>query len=233
MRGSILVFVSLAGVACGMTLVWLAMRSVLGVGGYCAEGGPYEIRQHCPSGAWLAFPGIWGGLIFAGMYAWQAAKNGAASLVVLFWSALFMSLGYNFLDFGIRPAGESGLAWGALIPGVVFVMMGGIPLLWAVPYLARQVSGRADAARPSVPQMREQLMRVRRARAGARRGASVSTPAAESFGSDGPWIQGPVHPQGAGVVSELERLDALHRSGALDDEEYELAKRRVLDPGQT
>jgi len=29
-------------------------------------------------------------------------------------------------------------------------------------------------------------------------------------------------------VSELERLDGLHRSGALDDEEFRLAKERLL-----
>jgi hypothetical protein len=33
------------------------------------------------------------------------------------------------------------------------------------------------------------------------------------------------------LVTELERLDALHRSGGLDDREYEAAKRRILGTG--
>jgi len=36
----------------------------------------------------------------------------------------------------------------------------------------------------------------------------------------------------AGVVTELERLAALHRRGAVDDREFALAKSRLLDDGR-
>jgi adenylate kinase family enzyme len=41
----------------------------------------------------------------------------------------------------------------------------------------------------------------------------------------------PVHQDDAGVVSELERLSALHSAGALNDEEFRAAKARVLGAG--
>lgn len=42
------VVLSLAGVACGLTLMFLAMRSVMLVGGFCAEGGPFVIQRSAP-----------------------------------------------------------------------------------------------------------------------------------------------------------------------------------------
>ena len=39
--------------------------------------------------------------------------------------------------------------------------------------------------------------------------------------------QGPAQ-NGAGIVSQLERLAALHSSGALDDEEFRAAKARII-----
>lgn len=41
----------------------------------------------------------------------------------------------------------------------------------------------------------------------------------------------PDEPRGAQLVSALERLAAQHASGALGDEEYRVAKARVLDAG--
>ena len=40
------VFLSLAGVACGMTLLFLGMRAVMEIGGACAEGvSPYAVAR--------------------------------------------------------------------------------------------------------------------------------------------------------------------------------------------
>jgi hypothetical protein len=38
-------FLSLAGVACGLTWLYLGMRSVMEIGGACASGGPYEVAH--------------------------------------------------------------------------------------------------------------------------------------------------------------------------------------------
>ena len=48
---------------------------------------------------------------------------------LLAWPALFLSLGWNFLEFGFDPPGEDdGLVWGWIVCGVVFWLMGGLPL---------------------------------------------------------------------------------------------------------
>jgi hypothetical protein len=61
---------------------------------------------------------VWKGSTIGGPY---------AALPLLAWPALFLSLGWNFLEFGVQPPG-GGLAWGWLVPGVMFVLMGGGPL---------------------------------------------------------------------------------------------------------
>ena len=43
-------FVSLAGVAAGLTALFLGMRRVMEIGGFCAEGGPFVIQHPCPEG---------------------------------------------------------------------------------------------------------------------------------------------------------------------------------------
>ena len=45
---------------------------------------------------------IWGGLIFTGLYVFVAANYGVPTIVSLAWPALFISLGYNFFDYGIH-----------------------------------------------------------------------------------------------------------------------------------
>jgi hypothetical protein len=102
LRGSLGVFVTLAGVTCAMTLVFMAMRAVMEIGGRCGQGGPYVISKPCPKGIPLVIlGGIWGGLIFAGLYVWRAAKSGIPSFVGLLWPALFLSLGWNSLQYGV------------------------------------------------------------------------------------------------------------------------------------
>jgi len=54
LRATIFIGLSLAGVACALTMVYLSMRSVMDVGGFCAEGGPFEIETHCSQGV----PGV-------------------------------------------------------------------------------------------------------------------------------------------------------------------------------
>ncbi|RJP33622.1 MAG: hypothetical protein C4536_03965 [Actinobacteria bacterium] len=136
------------GFAFLLTCLFLAMRGVMDLGGMVAVGGPYEIAHPAP-GYWWIFPvaiigciaivfvsvGIFplgGGSMSqvaspfpnAGML---SASDSKASLVaVLFWPAIFLSLGWNFLEYGFFKA--EGLAWGWAVCGVVFVAMGGFPL---------------------------------------------------------------------------------------------------------
>lgn len=115
--------------AAGLTLLWLGMRAVMEIGGYCASGGPYEIRRECPDGTGLIFLGIFAGLVGTGLTA-VGTFAGGPQLWTLAWPALFCSLGWNFLEYGIDPPPpEHGPVWGWLICAVTFLAMGGIPLV--------------------------------------------------------------------------------------------------------
>lgn len=245
---SVGVFVSLAGVSAAITMVFLGMRSVMAIGGACAEGGPFTPARPCPKGIPLVMVGgIWLGLIFAGLYVWQSIREGAPSLAVLLWPALFLSLGWNFLEFGVNPRREgAGLDGGWLVCAVVFLLMGAIPLVLALPSLVRRFRG--IESRSGLTGALRTLggpYRIRFPtpaffdRFDPRARARVETAAAPEPGPS-PSSDAPVGASGPGsgppgrsgdLVSQLERLAALHRAGALDDQEYEAAKREVLASG--
>ncbi|HLA67571.1 MAG TPA: SHOCT domain-containing protein [Acidimicrobiia bacterium] len=198
---------SLALVTASLTALFLGMRAVMDIGGACASGGPYVPVRPCPSGVPLVMVGgIWIGMIMAAVYASTNAGTGIPSFAGLFWPGLFMSLGWNFLDYAFDPPGGGGIVWGWLIPGAIFMAMGGIPLAWVLRSLGKPGGG--DVRSLLAPPGGRVVARMVR---GVRAGAAASP--------------------GGGVVEELERLDALRRSGAVDDEEYRLAKRRLLGGG--
>ncbi len=112
-----------------LTLLYLSMRAVMDVGGFCAEGGPYEIRQHCPQGVgWIVPVSIFGMIASVGIGILGVFRQGGPRPYVFAWSALFLALGWNFLEYGFDPPG-GGTSGGWLVCGVVFVVMGGAPLL--------------------------------------------------------------------------------------------------------
>lgn len=230
--GSLMVFVGLAGTTVGLTVLYLGMRAVMSIGGFCAEGGPFVIEQHCPDGVpGLMIGGIWGGIIFAGVYAWQVFKNSIPSFLGLLWPALFLSLGWNFLEFGLDPPGGGGLAWGWLICAVFFVLMGGLPLIWAAKVMTRRFRGEpASGVFGSVGDVRKARAQlsslVRAARQASETVTTVDIGANQMSSGDEPGSTDD-------LVSVLERLDSLRRSGALDAVEYEEAKRRVLERGSS
>ena len=210
-----------------MTLLFLGARAVMDIGGACASGGPYVPRVECPEGVPLVIvAGFWGGLFCLGLYARATSKHGVPKLVAFAWPALFLSLGWNFFEYGIDPPFGEGLVWGWLICGVLFAAMGGFPLFWmAKPVLVQFARGGPDAppqAQVLVPTKRK----VKELRAVAKAGSQPQQPA------PAPQASGPA-PQVSDsgderMVDELERLSALHGSGALSADEYERAKRRIL-----
>ena len=64
----------------------------------------------------------------------------------LAWPGLFLSLGWNFLEFSFAPPG-GGFAWGWLVCGVVFVLMGGLPLLLAFKSVREKIKSRLRSGR--------------------------------------------------------------------------------------
>jgi hypothetical protein len=200
-RGSILVFLAIGGASASLTVLVVAMRAVLNIGGSCASGGAFQIAHPCPGHVAALMPAaIWGGLIFAGLYVFLVMHYSVPSLISLAWPALFLSLGYNFLDYAIH--GQSGL----FIVGAVFVLMGGVPLLWALPHLWRVYArGQQDDPKP---------WHV------ATTGVAVSN----AFDLLNRLGKSPSED----MTDSLQRLDDLHKSGALDDLEYAKAKDRVI-----
>ncbi|HEV2815152.1 MAG TPA: SHOCT domain-containing protein [Solirubrobacteraceae bacterium] len=207
-------FLSLAGLACGLTWLYLGMRSVMEIGGACAEGGPYVIAQPCPDGVpFFMVGGIFGGLICVGLFVWASSGLGGSygTLAAFAWPALFLSLGWNFAEFAVDPPGEEqGLVWGWLICAVVFFAMGGLPLLG----LARP-SNLKKMLWPADP---DPFAAV----------AAPVVPIGRAFG-ESLTLASPGVSQDGDVVAQLERLAALRDRGALDPDEYEQAKKAVLD----
>ncbi len=139
------VLLGAAGFAASLTCVYRGMRSVMiETGGFCAQGGPYEIAKECSNAQLtLLFVGILAmvvfGLVFAG--ATMAMGNSAMGAGFLMWAALFGALGWNFLELGLNPPEQMGSTWGWIVSGVVFMLMalgGLIPaVLMALGWLRR------------------------------------------------------------------------------------------------
>ncbi len=262
-----LYLVGVAGLAMAITLVFLGMRSVMGVGGSCAEGGPYVIGRPCPDGVTPAMLlGSFGGLGAAGLAAWKGSSlgGGFGRVVGLAWPALFGSLGWNFLEFGLRPSPEStGPDIGWLICGVAFEAMA-LPVLVGMVILLRDLL-RGATRELAGPLRTDAVDPVKRARAMAdldhvlRAGLAARTtppaPAADartalpnlatliaeaSSGALAPPRPVTAAPptgqpddspadEAVDLVGALERLAALHRSGALTEEEFAQAKARIIE----
>ena len=119
-----------------LTMLFLAMRAVMEVGGACASGGPYEIATPCPRGiGWMMPVAIFGGLASALVLAITAGDG--PRLWTLAWPALFLSLGWNFFEFGLDPPGQEGTSPGWLVCAALFALMGGVPLVGVVRYAGR------------------------------------------------------------------------------------------------
>lgn len=215
--------------AFGIALAYFAMRSVMDVGGFCASGGPYEIRQQCPDDSWMLFVAFPAGLIGCGFMAAGTIRNGPAFLL-LAWSALFLALGANFLEYGIDPpAPATGLAWGWLICAVVFLLMGGLPLIYMLRYAREFFWEGGEGNRRGSSQLLSGL---------TTRSATGTTIDMSSFATGMPTIvidngtfEGGTAFGEHDITESLERLAALYASGALSDEEFAAAKAQLLQGG--
>jgi hypothetical protein len=160
----------------------------------------------------LAPLSIFGIFLFGGLALWGGAQLGGgwAALLSLAWPALFLSLGWNFLEYGLAPpGGEPGeLEWGWLICAFVFLLMGGVPLIggiWALRE-ARSGAGRTGVSYGS-----------RRLAATPRGGFELHAVDRRPRDTD------------TAVADRLERLARLHGAGDLTDAEFEAAKHATLD----
>ncbi len=246
MTAIVLYTTGLVVLAAATTSAYLGMRDVMEIGGSCASGGPYEVATPCPEGtAVLMVGGIFGWFLGAGLTAVAGSRlpGSYGGLALLAWPGLFLSLGWNFLDFGLDPPGGGGADAGLVFCGVLFVLMGGVPLVFGLKAVARTLWPDDATREPSgvwspSGQLRAATSRVRPvvvdAPGAAASGAPSPTPEDAVPQDAAPGFDAP--PDTAGgrgdVVDDLERLADLHGRGAIDDDEFARAKDLLLDAGE-
>ena len=106
---------------------------LLDVGGFCAEGGPYVIRQECPSGV---IPVLGGGIpllfVFGIAYA-VALPTGWRFLLVWAWPILFLELAACFFISTFTAPGQSfavaPFITGLVMAGIAFLPLIGMPVI--------------------------------------------------------------------------------------------------------
>jgi len=147
---TLVLLVSLFGFVFCLTSLYLAMRGIMRLGGMVASGGPYAIAHPAPGWAWLVPCSMLVGLIFIGLNAYASHRVGGFKAVIFAWPVLFLSLGWNFLEFAFKGGGGHGIVWGWLVCGVIFIPMGAIPLLFILSNAAKAVGGKAKWSRSSL-----------------------------------------------------------------------------------
>ncbi len=119
-----LALVSYGVLALCLTMLFLAMRELMEIGGSCGQGGP-----DCPGATAATIPlsiivGLGAG--FASVF--FSLMAGLPVLAGLAWPVLFCSLGWNFLEYAFDTS-EGTVETGFLICGIVFWVMGAGPLV--------------------------------------------------------------------------------------------------------
>jgi hypothetical protein len=152
---SILLFLNPFAFAFCLACLYLGMREILKLGGFVASGGPYVIAHQAPGWIWL-FPVCILLMVMSILLAvFTGAMSGSPNLMVLSWSALFISLGWNFLEFGFGIGMGGGVAWGWVICAALFIPMGAFPLVMAVRLLAKGARRSRDESWTSGPSDRD------------------------------------------------------------------------------
>lgn len=148
-RSRFLFHFTLFGVAFAVAMLYQGMRPIMRLGGMVASGGPYAIVHPAPSWVWIMPVSVLFGLacLFVHLF---SGDPGKVSLMPLAWPGLFLSLGWNFLEFAFAPPG-GGLAWGWLVCGVLFVLMGGVPLLLFLLARRARAMARREVSRGFAP----------------------------------------------------------------------------------
>lgn len=133
-----------------LAVIYFAMRGVMDLGGFVASGGPYEIAHPAPNWVWL-FPVFMNLMVFSMIgTAFIKKKIGGPNLMSLSWSALFISLGWNFAEYGFAAEKQGGpvIAW--IICAILFILMGGIPLIFLVKRFVEEL-GKRDELTEVIP----------------------------------------------------------------------------------
>ena len=128
-----------------LACIYLGMRGVMRLGGFVARGGPYEIAHPAPDWIWI-FP-VSMMLLMASMFVslFAASRISGPNIMALSWSALFITLGWNFVQFGFGIGMGGELAFGWIICAVTFALMGLIPLIFILRSFFRSLGERTNS----------------------------------------------------------------------------------------
>ncbi|MEU9890087.1 SHOCT domain-containing protein [Sphaerisporangium sp. NPDC051011] len=239
---SIGTFIGMGGLVCCLTLLFLEFHALMAMRGAC-----FDRVVGCPQDAvWIMPVSILGGAAALGVYALGRLPVGPR-LSLLVWPALFLSLGWGFMEAALAGPG---FMWGFLICAVLFTLMGGGPLFildreaLRKVFLGPEPTPVPGASGPSGGSVRWTT--------------SVALPGQNDLPRDAVDLDDPPqdrptyppqdrpaypsqgrssYPQDApssdavpdDLVGRLERLAVLHQSGRLDDDEYAAAKARLLN----
>jgi hypothetical protein len=157
-KGRIVFHFTLLAIAFCISVLYHGMRPIMRLGGMVASGGPYAIAHPAPSWVWVIPLSIMFGMacVFINMF---SHDPDGVNLMPLAWPGLFLSLGWNFLEFAFHPPG-GGFAWGWLICGVVFAAMGGIPLLLVFKPVREKMRARSQSGAGMGPYIGQGLLAV-------------------------------------------------------------------------
>jgi hypothetical protein len=131
---------SALGIGACVTIQILGGIALMGVGGFVASGGPYEIAHPVPEGFWLLPVAFVGMFAFPALHAYFADKIDGFGLIFATWCAIWTGVGATTLASGVNPPG-GGIVWGWVTMGVIFLVVG-LGSTWAyVGYLRSQARG--------------------------------------------------------------------------------------------
>ena len=156
-RRQLLFYFTIFGMAFCISILYQAMRPIMRLGGMVASGGPYAIAHPAPGWVWIVPVSIFGGLICFFLNLFSSGLD-EVNLVSLAWPGTFLSLGWNFLEFAFAPPWGHGLVWGWLICGVLFVLMGGLPLLLALKPAREKIRSRLQKGEGVWPYVSQWLL---------------------------------------------------------------------------
>lgn len=101
---------------------------VIGLGGFCASGGPYVIETECPDAVILFAPGGIFGMFLAVAIGLFVAQGFGVLLTAWAWPILFVGLAIQFF---LGAASGVGIGTNIFV-GVLFVLMGLAPLYLSI-----------------------------------------------------------------------------------------------------
>jgi hypothetical protein len=105
-----------------------AAAVVMGLGGFCASGGPYVIETECPEAVILFAPLGSLGMFASAAIALIFARGFGVSLVTWAWPILFIGLGSVFFN----GAADGQNVISNVLLGVMFVVMGVVPVWFVI-----------------------------------------------------------------------------------------------------